>query len=277
MNPGDAAAGLDAGAAVPAGRRGRCCTAAWPAAATTATRASPSSSTALAAALGPVAAGPATQPWLDRDPELTQPGPAAHRRSRTERRCPSRTCRGGAVAGSRCSPLVGRPRAGRRRGSRVRRAAPARADRADRHRRHAARLSVTVPADWDRADATDGLGARRTPTAPASRRSRSAPAQDWATEDGSGEGVFVALLPSTELPEQVPQHPECDDRRPGRRRTARTATTRARSSTPTAPAAASSSSGSSWSPPTPCCGSRSAATTAATANQVLDDVETHGI
>jgi eukaryotic-like serine/threonine-protein kinase len=31
--------------------------------------------TALAAALGPVADGPTTQPWLDRDPELTRPGP----------------------------------------------------------------------------------------------------------------------------------------------------------------------------------------------------------
>ena len=43
---------------------------------------------ALAAALGPVAAGPATQPWLDRDPELTQPGPRPTRRGRTSGELP---------------------------------------------------------------------------------------------------------------------------------------------------------------------------------------------
>jgi hypothetical protein len=70
-------------------------------------------------------------------------------------------------------------------------------------------LSVTVPADWDRADATDGW---RPPNADADFPALSVgTSRSWAEQDSTGEGVFVALLPGTELPEQVPQHPECGD------------------------------------------------------------------
>ena len=34
-------------------------------------------------------------------------------------------------------------------------------------------------------------------------------AEDWASDDSEAEGVFVGILPGTELPTQVPQHPEC--------------------------------------------------------------------
>jgi hypothetical protein len=34
--------------------------------------------------------------------------------------------------------------------------------------------------------------------------------EGWARSE-RGEGVFVGLLTGTERPEQVPQHPECDD------------------------------------------------------------------
>ncbi len=74
---------------------------------------------------------------------------------------------------------------------------------------------MTVPADWDRADATGGW---EPPNADGttSRRSRSAPARTGRPQDGSGEGVFVALLPGTVLPEQVPAAPRVRDRRPRR-------------------------------------------------------------
>jgi hypothetical protein len=32
----------------------------------------------------------------------------------------------------------------------------------------------------------------------------------WAAAGSTGEGIFVGLLSSSELPEDVPQHPECD-------------------------------------------------------------------
>jgi hypothetical protein len=32
----------------------------------------------------------------------------------------------------------------------------------------------------------------------------------WATSGAGTEGVFAGILPGTELPDQLPQHPECD-------------------------------------------------------------------
>ena len=34
-------------------------------------------------------------------------------------------------------------------------------------------------------------------------------AAGWTDPDSDAEGVFVAVLPGNELPDQVPQHPEC--------------------------------------------------------------------
>lgn len=68
-------------------------------------------------------------------------------------------------------------------------------------------LSVTVPGAWDRAVAQDGW---RPPdqgeTFPALSAGTS---PSWAGS-ASGQGVFVGLLPGTDLPARVPQHPECD-------------------------------------------------------------------
>ena len=85
-------------------------------------------------------------------------------------------------------------------------------------------LSVTVPPAWD-AVADDGWqppNAESPDTYAALSVGESA---DWS-EDDSAHGVFVAILPGDELPEQTPQHPECDDRRRPRRLDASTAARR---------------------------------------------------
>ena len=71
-------------------------------------------------------------------------------------------------------------------------------------------VQVTVPARWDGARSTaswtpPNVGEGR--TLPAVSIGTSA---DWATSPGAAEGVFVGVLPGTELPDQVPQHLECD-------------------------------------------------------------------
>ncbi|MGB0101764.1 MAG: hypothetical protein WBP61_15910, partial [Nocardioides sp.] len=73
-------------------------------------------------------------------------------------------------------------------------------------------LVVTVPGDWDRAVAPRGWKA---PTSDGQFPALSVGTRtDWtdAASDVSSdaEGIFVAILPGTELPEQMPQHPECE-------------------------------------------------------------------
>ena len=69
-------------------------------------------------------------------------------------------------------------------------------------------LSVTVPADWDRADATDGWSP---PNAETDYPALSVGAREgWQDVETTGAGVFVALLPGSKLPTELPQHPECD-------------------------------------------------------------------
>ena len=69
-------------------------------------------------------------------------------------------------------------------------------------------LSVTVPADWDRADATDGWSP---PNAEVDYPALSVGAREgWQDVETTGAGVFVALLPGSKLPTELPQHPECD-------------------------------------------------------------------
>ena len=75
-------------------------------------------------------------------------------------------------------------------------------------------LSVTVPGDWDRAVAADGW----TPPDDSDPESAAVyPAlsvgtsRDWTATGTAGEGVFLGILPGTKLPAQVPRHPECDE------------------------------------------------------------------
>jgi eukaryotic-like serine/threonine-protein kinase len=163
--------------------------------------------TALAGALGPIAAGPATQPWLDRDPELTQPGPRPTPEPAAgelpDPRAPRRRGRLAVLAVLAVVSLAVGGGAGyaAQRGFGV----PDQRTVDDDN----GTLSVTVPAGWDRADSTDGW---RPPNVDADFPALSVGSRaGWNDAESTGEGVFVALLPGTVLPEQVPQHPECTD------------------------------------------------------------------
>lgn len=166
----------------------------------------------LEAALGPALEGsPTTEAWLPLDPDLTQPGPRPTAEPgggpppvSTRERGPRRPRRGlvvaaavgvlglglGAPAGYLAQQAVEEP------------ADPTFADETDT-------LAVTVPRGWD-AVADDGW---RPPNAEASGTFAALSvggAKDWSA-DPEAHGVFVALLPGDELPEQTPQHPECDN------------------------------------------------------------------
>jgi hypothetical protein len=166
--------------------------------------------TALDAALGPVASGPATQPWLDRDPEVTQPGPRPTQPpdgdALPEPDLPRR--RGRRVAVLTVVGVVALAVGGGVGYAAQRELAPGDRTLTD----DTDTLSVTVPAAWDRADATQGW---EPPNANGSLFAALSvgTSPDWSEEE-SGEGVFLALLPSTGMPQQVPQHPECET--PGR-------------------------------------------------------------
>ena len=70
-------------------------------------------------------------------------------------------------------------------------------------------LAVTVPGDWERVVADRGW---RPPDESGDYPALSVgTTRGWAAEDGTGEGVFLAILPGTELPTRVPRHPECAD------------------------------------------------------------------
>jgi len=167
--------------------------------------------TALEAALGPAVVGPAvTSAWLPVDPDLTQPGPrptatpgAGERPVSTQdgpprsRRRPTRVL-GGVVVGLLC--LTGGGVAGY---AVERSRTPGERSLDDA----AGTLSVTVPSTWDRADATDGW---RPPNVEADYPALAAgDRRDWGADDSAGNGVFVGLLPGEEIPAQIPQHPEC--------------------------------------------------------------------
>ncbi len=162
--------------------------------------------TALDAALGPIAVGPTAEPWLDRDPDLTRPGPRPTPEPAAselpEPRPPRRRRRLAVLA---LVGLVSLAIGGGAGYAAQRGLAPTDRTVTD----ETGTLSVTVPADWDRADALEGWRPQNADAVfPAlSVGSRSG----WNRADATGEGVVVALLPGTERPEKVPQHPECTD------------------------------------------------------------------
>lgn len=157
---------------------------------------------ALAAALGPAAASDGTGPWLPLDPHLTQPG-----------------ARPTALPSQDPLPPPGRPPRSRRRiaaavagllvlaavavgvGYVVADGDPDELTVGD----ETGTLSVTVPYDWGRTVA-DGwrppLGKSDVPALAVGT------SEDWQSDE-DGEGVFVGLLTETDLPDQLPQHPEC--------------------------------------------------------------------
>ncbi|GAB6984255.1 serine/threonine-protein kinase [Nocardioides pyridinolyticus] len=158
---------------------------------------------ALEAELGEDVGGAAPAAWLPLDPNLTQPG-------------------------ARPTPLISHdplpapvpPRAGRARvlagvaaglavlvaagigGYLLQQRGEADATLSDR----TGQLYVTVPGDWERTVAPRGW---RPPTTDGEYPALSVGTSDDWVEDAGAEGIFVGLLPGTELPDPVPQHPEC--------------------------------------------------------------------
>jgi hypothetical protein len=70
-------------------------------------------------------------------------------------------------------------------------------------------LSVTVPQEWD-AMADEGWQPPSTEIPATFAALSVGERRDWS-EVAESHGVFVGLLPGEELPEQTPQHPECDN------------------------------------------------------------------
>ncbi|WP_134740387.1 serine/threonine-protein kinase [Nocardioides sp. 503] len=162
---------------------------------------------ALTAAYGDEAGDPGqlAEPWLPLDPELTQPGP--------------RPTPPPGVGSTR--PAAAPP--GRRRRTAVLVAAAAlvlgalggvglalvQRDAEVEVMDDTGSLTAQVPGDWDRAVAADGW-------VPPNATERTYPAlsvgtsSTWTDAGSRSEGVFLGLLPGDALPSQLPQHPECD-------------------------------------------------------------------
>lgn len=159
---------------------------------------------ALAAALDGTAAGPPA-PWLPIDPELTQPGGR-----------PEPVTEAGAVADQPPESSARRRRwpavllgvgvlvAGALGGFAWEQSRP---DAEVTVSDDDGTFEVTVPASWHRAVAT---GPWTPPTDDGEQSALSVgTGRDWNDPEGTGEGIFVGVLGGTELPEQLPQHPEC--------------------------------------------------------------------
>lgn len=160
---------------------------------------------ALESALGEEVAGAPPATWLPLDPNLTQPGARPSPRSASDplpEPTPPPRSRGRIALG--VAAAVGVLAVAGVAGYLVQqRGAEDDATMSD----DTGTLVVTVPHDWERAVAPGGWSA---PTDdgqfPAISVGTSA---DWS-DDEDGEGVFVGILPGTELPDRVPQHPECE-------------------------------------------------------------------
>ncbi|MBB6628156.1 serine/threonine protein kinase [Nocardioides sp. KIGAM211] len=166
---------------------------------------------ALARSLGSGAQVPIAEPWMPVDPNLTQPGAAPSRRPASgdlgelgepvpPAAAPRR--RTGRVV---VAALVGL--AALAVGAGVGYAYEQRSETTATLTDADGNLTVTVPETWQRTVAPDGW---KPPNDrgefPALSVGTSA---DWTATDSSAQGVFLGILPGTELPQQVPQHPEC--------------------------------------------------------------------
>jgi hypothetical protein len=167
--------------------------------------------TELEAALGPAIEGSAvTEAWLPVDPDLTQPGPRPTSGPggdpppvSTQR--PPRL-RGRTVLVAPVIGLLGLG-LGVAGGYAARQALDDPPDPTFTDASGA--LSVTVPKAWDAV--ADGGWQPPNAESPATFAALSVGAtSDWS-QDSEPHGVFVAMLPGEELPEQTPQHPECDN------------------------------------------------------------------
>ena len=161
--------------------------------------------TALAAALGPVAEGDATAAWLPLDPDLTQPGarPTSRpsREPLPEAADPPRPRRRRLVVGAVVG--VAALAVGLVAGYLVEQRGEGDATVSD----ETGTLYVTVPGDWNGAVAASGWTA---PNADGEYPALSVgTVSDWTDPDSDAQGVFVGILPGTELPDRMPRHPEC--------------------------------------------------------------------
>ncbi len=160
---------------------------------------------ALTTALGPDATVDASGPWLPLDPDLTQPGAR-----------PSPLL----VSQPLPDPVPPRRRLGRRIlgvvAALAALAVGAGAGYAVEQRQDAevtvtdsrtGTLSVTVPGDWDRARSSRGWKAPEGGGEFPALSVGTTP--DWTDVGSTAQGVFLGIMPGDELPEQVPQHPEC--------------------------------------------------------------------
>jgi hypothetical protein len=169
---------------------------------------------ALEAALAPVA-GEVVEPWLPLDPQLTQlgaapsvkvedgplPEPVPPRRARRTRR---RWLAGLAAAAvvMAVAGVGGYVAAGDGPDT-------ATVDDVD------GALSVTVPVAWDRAVADGGwLPPRQKAGEKTEYPALSVGTTSGWSDDADAQGVFVGVLPGTELPSRVPGHPECAAAKP---------------------------------------------------------------
>jgi hypothetical protein len=157
---------------------------------------------ALEAALGPVA-GTDAELWLPLDPHLTQlgaapslkvddgplPEPARPRRTRRSRLVGLAA----AVLVVAAAGIAGYAAAGD---------GPATATVSDED----GALTVTVPTAWDRAVSDDGW---QPPHEKTDYPALSVGTEPGWSDDLDAQGVFVGILPGTDLPPRVPGHPEC--------------------------------------------------------------------
>ena len=160
---------------------------------------------ALEAALGPAATGDRSAAWLPADPYLTQPGARPSQRLSGDPLpppVPPRRRRGrwlaGAVAGVLALAVgVGAGYWYEQRGE-------GDATVGD----DTGTLYVTVPGDWERATAPSGWSAPLDGGEFPALSVGTSPG--WTDVTSTAQGVFLGILPGTQLPARLPQHPECD-------------------------------------------------------------------
>nr|NYG13724.1 hypothetical protein [Nocardioides lianchengensis] len=167
---------------------------------------------ALAAALGPEATAATPAPWLPIDPELTQPGarpaPATDVAAAPEPSVPARSSSARRPLRVLAAVVAGLVvlGAGATGGWIWQQSRP---DPDVTVSDDDGTFEVTVPAAWDAAVATGAWAPPGGDDQGEQPALSVGTARDWNDPDGDDQGVFVGVLAGTELPEQLPQHPEC--------------------------------------------------------------------